>query len=100
MCAAPEPPSHPRCRCSQLRELHLEDLERQFSARALLMVGKLCPNLHTLVLPGILEHPDEVIEPIISYLPYLRLAAAAALTCCLSHTRRLRQSVQELLSIH
>jgi hypothetical protein len=59
-------------RCSNLRELHLEDLERQFSSRALLMIGKLCPSLHTLVLPGILEHPDEVIEPIITYLPQLR----------------------------
>lgn len=60
-------------RCSNLRELHLEDLERQFSSRALLMIGKLCPSLHTLVLPGILEHPDEVIEPIITYLPQLRV---------------------------
>lgn len=62
-----------RARCSNLQELHLEDLERQFTSRALLMVGKLCSNLHTLVLPGILEHPDEVIEPIISYLPNLRV---------------------------
>ncbi|KAL6079315.1 Fbox domain containing protein [Balamuthia mandrillaris] len=60
-------------RCSNLRELHLEDLERQFTVRCLLMIGKLCPNLHTLVLPGILEHPDEVIQPIIQFCPNLRV---------------------------
>jgi hypothetical protein len=59
-------------RCYNLRELHLEDLERQFTTKALSMIGKLCPNLDTLVLPGILEHPDEIIEPIITYCPNLR----------------------------
>jgi len=58
-------------RCSSLKELYLEDLERQFSVQALLMIGKLCPRLETLVLPGILEQPDEVILPIISCCPNL-----------------------------
>eukprot|EP01087_Luapelamoeba_hula_P022967 TRINITY_DN8366_c0_g1_i1.p1 TRINITY_DN8366_c0_g1~~TRINITY_DN8366_c0_g1_i1.p1 ORF type:complete len:873 (-),score=107.28 TRINITY_DN8366_c0_g1_i1:17-2395(-) len=53
-------------RCSNLRALYLEDLERQFTVGCMLMIGKLCPNLRTLVLPGILENPDVVIQPIIS----------------------------------
>ncbi len=51
------------------------------------MIGKLCPSLHTLVLPGILEHPDEVIEPIITYLPQLRYQFTPPLAIVFSYPR-------------
>eukprot|EP01090_Pellita_catalonica_P010630 TRINITY_DN22062_c0_g1_i1.p1 TRINITY_DN22062_c0_g1~~TRINITY_DN22062_c0_g1_i1.p1 ORF type:complete len:611 (-),score=72.24 TRINITY_DN22062_c0_g1_i1:29-1840(-) len=61
-------------RCSNLKELCLEDLERQFTVRCLLMIGKLCPQLEVLALPGMLEeYPDEVIQPIIQYCTNLKV---------------------------
>jgi len=61
-------------RCSNLRGLYLEDLERQFSVRCLLMIGKLCPHLDTLVLPSILENTDEVLQLIVGCCSNLRFA--------------------------